>query len=134
MGLARRHVLLNPEGFAMRLFRSRLILFVKLRQFRPGNAARRRRHPESSPGAEPDSAVAYKALYQQAGFSDLMRLERWQAQADLGVVPMSKVPSCLSSRASLSDEAGAYSAGCWLRLPARSQHHPDPAEGALCTQ
>src|SRR5439155_1723555 len=29
------------------------------------------------------------------------------------------------------DEAGAYSAGCWLRLPAGSQHHPRSAGG--CT-
>src|SRR3989442_646245 len=31
----------------------------------------------------------------------------------------------------LVDEAGAYSAGYWLRLPAGSQHHPRSAAG--CT-
>ena len=72
--------LLNPEGFRHAPFsESGCVLFVKLRQF-PG---RQRRHvvvdthklawvPSSIP------SVAHKPLYQQAGFSDLMCLERWE--------------------------------------------------------
>ncbi|TMI37599.1 MAG: anti-sigma factor, partial [Betaproteobacteria bacterium] len=76
-------------------------------------------------------AVAYKALYQQAGFSDLMRLERWQPQADLGVISYEQGAELFVLEGEFVDEAGAYSAGCWLRLPARSQHHPRSAGG--CT-
>src|SRR5499427_3880994 len=80
--------LLNPEGFRHAPFSEPgCLLFVKLRQF-PG---RERRHvvvdthgldwqPSSIPG------VAQKALYQQAGFQDTMRLERWDSQTDLGAI------------------------------------------------
>src|SRR5213594_954984 len=76
--------LLNPEGFRHAPFSEPgCILFVKLRQF----AGRERSHVVVDthklawePSALP--AVAYKALYQQTGFSDVMRLERWEPQAD----------------------------------------------------
>ncbi|TMH72944.1 MAG: anti-sigma factor [Betaproteobacteria bacterium] len=80
--------LLNPEGFRHAPFSEPgCVLFVKLRQF-PG---RERSHiviDTHKLAWEPSSlpAVAYKALYQQTGFSDVMRLERWEPQADLGVV------------------------------------------------
>jgi hypothetical protein len=125
--------LLNPEGFRHAPFSEPgCILFVKLRQF-PG---RERSHvvvdthklawePSSIPG------VACKALYRQAGFSDLMRLERWQPQADLGVISYEQGAELFVLEGGFVDEAGAYSAGCWLRLPADSQHHP--RSGGGCT-
>ena len=125
--------LLNPEGFRHAPFSEPgCILFVKLRQF-PG---RERSHVVVDthklawePGPIP--AVAYKALYQQAGFSDRMRLERWQPQADLGVISYAQGAELFVLEGEFVDEAGAYSAGCWLRLPAGSQHHPRSAGG--CT-
>src|SRR5207247_5426935 len=72
--------LLNPEGFRHAPFSEPgCVLFVKLRQF-PG---RERSHividtHKLAWEPSPIPAVAYKTLYQQAGFSDLMRLERWQ--------------------------------------------------------
>jgi anti-sigma factor ChrR (cupin superfamily) len=118
--------LLNPEGFRHAPFsKPGCVLFVKLRQF-PG---RERRHvavdthelvwePTSIPG------VAQKALYQQAGFSDRIRLERWGPRADLGSVSYDQGAELFVLDGEFADDAGAYSAGCWLRLPAGSEHHP----------
>jgi anti-sigma factor ChrR (cupin superfamily) len=125
--------LLNPEGFRHTPFSEPgCVLFVKLRQF-PG---RERSHivadthklawePSSIPG------VAYKALYQQAGFSDQMRLERWEPQADLGRISYEQGAELFVLEGGFVDEAGAYSAGSWLRLPAGSEHHPRSPAG--CT-
>jgi len=96
----------------------------------PRTEPRRRRHSQACLGAESDSGVACKALYRQAGFSDLVRLERWQPRQTWASSPMSKVQSCLSWRASLSTKPGRLR-GCWLRLPAGSEHHPRSAGG--CT-
>jgi len=125
--------LLNPEGFRHAPFSEPgCVLFVKLRQF-PG---RERSHIVADTHKlawEPSSipAVAYKALYHQAGFSDLVRLERWQPQADLGVISYEQGAELFVLEGEFVDEAGAYSAGYWLRLPAGSQHHPRSAGG--CT-
>ena len=125
--------LLNPEGFRHSPFSEPgCTLFVKLRQF-PG---RERRHVVVDtrklawqPGPVP--AVAYKPLYQQAGFSDLIRLERWEPQADLGTFSYKQGAELFVLEGGFADEAGAYSAGCWLRFPAGSEHHPRSAAG--CT-
>jgi len=118
--------LLNPEGFRHAPFSEPgCVLFVKLRQF-PG---RERRHVVLNTGTlpwepGPIAAVACKALYQQAGFSDVTRLERWQPRADLGMVTYEQGAEFFVLEGAFADEAGAYSSGCWLRLPAGSQHHP----------
>jgi len=125
--------LLNPEGFRHTPFSEPgCVLFVKLRQF----AGPQRRHTivdthqlawESSsiPG------VAYKALYEQPGFSDVMLLERWHPQADLGIVSYEQGAELLVLDGEFADETGTYPAGCWLRLPADSSHHPRSPRG--CT-
>lgn len=125
--------LLNPEGFRHAPFSEPgCVLFVKLRQF-PG---RERRHivvdtRKLAWEPTPISAVACKSLYQQAGFSDLIRLERWAPQANLGTVFYEQGAELFVLEGGFVDEAGAYSAGCWLRLPAGSGHHPRSANG--CT-
>lgn len=123
--------LLNPEGFRHTPFSEPgCLLFVKLRQY-PG---RQRDHvvidthkldwvPDSTPG------VAYKPLYQQQGFSDLVRLERWEPQADPGVISYAQGAEFFVLEGEFSDEAGVYSTGCWLRLPAGSKHHPRSIPG-----
>jgi hypothetical protein len=79
--------LLNPEGFRHTPFsKPGCRLFVKLRQFPDGKAPRCRRYARGRVGTELDTGVCYKALYQQAGFSDAMRLERWEPDADPGIL------------------------------------------------
>ena len=125
--------LVNPEGFRHSPFsKPGCVLFVKLRQF-PGLE---RRHVVLDtdklvwePSTKP--AVACKELYQQAGFSDVMRLERWGPQADLGTTSYELGAELFVLEGEFSDEAGTYSVGSWLRLPAGSSHHPRSAGG--CT-
>src|SRR5207253_3824893 len=93
------------------------VLLVKLRQF-PG---RERRHvvvDTHKLAWESSSipAVDHKPLYQQAGFSDLMRLERWEPQADLGVISYEQGAELFVLEGEFADEVRAYSAG-------RSEEH-----------
>lgn len=125
--------LLNPEGFRHAPFSEQgCLLLVKLRQF-PG---RERRHvvvdtdklewqPSSIPG------VAHKALYQQTGFSDTVRLERWEPQTDLGTITYERGVEFFVLEGGFADDAGYYDAGCWMRLPAGSEHQPRSTGG--CT-
>jgi anti-sigma factor ChrR (cupin superfamily) len=125
--------LANPEGFRHAPFsQPGCVLFVKLRQF-PG---RERRHVVLETGKLPwqpaqVAGVASKTLYQQAGFSDVTRLERWAAGADLGPLSYQQGAEFFVLDGQFADEAGAYSEGGWLRLPAGSQHHPRSDAG--CT-
>ena len=123
--------LLNPEGFRHGPFsKPGCVLFVKLRQF----AGEGRLHvvvdthkldwePSALPG------VAHKPLYEQAGFSDVIRLERWEPRADLGSISYEQGAELFVLEGDLTDEAGTYSAGCWLRFPVGSTHHPRSSTG-----
>ena len=125
--------LLNPEGFRHAPFsKPGCLLFVKLRQF-PG---RERHHvvvdtrklswqSSSIPGS------SEKHLYQQAGFSDQVLLEQWSPQADRGITSYAQGAEMFVLEGEFADEAGSYSAGCWLRFPAGSQHRPRTVQG--CT-
>jgi anti-sigma factor ChrR (cupin superfamily) len=125
--------LLNPEGFRHAPFsKPGCVLFVKLRQF----SGRERRHvvlDTRKPAWEPSSipGVACKTLYQQAGFSDVIGLERWAPGGDLGLVSYEHGAELFVLEGAFADEAGSYAPGCWLRLPARSAHHPRSERG--CT-
>jgi anti-sigma factor ChrR (cupin superfamily) len=125
--------LLNPEGFRHAPFsRDGCVLFVKLRQF----AGAGRRHvalatrdlPWQASGRE---GVSVKPLYAQEGFPDTMRLERWTPGARLGTLPHAGGAEMLVLEGGFADEAGAYGAGTWLRLPVGSKHAPRTAAG--CT-
>jgi anti-sigma factor ChrR (cupin superfamily) len=125
--------LLNPEGFRHAPFSEPgCVLFVKLRQF-PG---RERRHVVIDTGElhwEPTAipGLSHKNLYQQAGFSDVTRLERWAAGLDLGKLAYPQGAEFFVLEGEFADEAGVYSQGWWLRLPAGSAHHPRSERG--CT-
>jgi anti-sigma factor ChrR (cupin superfamily) len=125
--------LLNPEGFRHTPFsKPGCVLFVKLRQF-PG---RERRHVVVDMHALPwePSAVAgimHKTLYQQPGFVDVVRLERWAAQTDLGAVSYPEGAELFVLEGAFADEFGTYAKGCWLRFPVNSTHHPRTSGG--CT-
>ena len=125
--------LLNPEGFRHAPYSDGgCLLFVKLRQF----AGRKRRHvvvntleldwqPTSIKG------VCEKPLYRQAGYPDVMRLERWDPQSDAGLISYQFGAELFVLEGELVDEAGRYDAGTWLRLPVGSAHHPRSVRG--CT-
>jgi anti-sigma factor ChrR (cupin superfamily) len=123
--------LLNPEGFRHAPFSEPgCLLFVKLRQF-PGwerqhlviDVKKLAWQPSSIPG------VTQKPLYQQAGFYDSMRLERWDSQTDWGVITYERGAELFVLEGEFADEAGTYTAGCWMRLPVGSEHHPRSAGG-----
>lgn len=126
--------LLNPEGFRHAPFsRPGCRLFVKLRQF-PG---RERRHvaldtnalawaPTDRPG------VTHKPLYAQPGFSDAMRLERWESLAGTGPVSYPEGAELFVLAGAFSDEAGEHGAGAWLRFPVGAKHQPR-ASASGCT-
>jgi anti-sigma factor ChrR (cupin superfamily) len=125
--------LLNPEGFRHAPFSDPgCVLLVKLRQFQ----GRERNHVVIDthalawqPGAIP--GVACKPLYEQAGFSDRVLLERWDAGADLGVTRYEQGAELYVLDGEFADGAGTYTAGYWLRFPSGSQHRPRSARG--CT-
>ena len=125
--------LLNPEGFRHAPFsRPGCLLFVKLRQF-PGLE---RRHivvdtNELAWVPTPIPGVAHKPLYEQSGFSDVTRLERWDPGADLGSVSYDQGAELFVLEGEFADGAGTHAAGCWLRIPPALEHHPRSAAG--CT-
>lgn len=125
--------LLNPEGFRHAPFSEPgCVLFVKLRQF-PG---RERRHvvvDTSKLPWEPTAtpSLSRKHLYQQPGFSDVTRLERWAPGSDPGTSCHEQGAEFFVLEGEFADEAGVYSPGFWLRLPAGSVHHPRSERG--CT-
>jgi hypothetical protein len=108
------------------------MLFVKLRQF-PG---RERRHVALETGKmpwQPSSAhgIAQKTLYDQAGFSDVTRLERWAPGADPGAACYREGVEFFVLEGRFADDEGTYPSGSWLRLPAGARHHPRSETG--CT-
>ena len=125
--------LLNPEGYRHApSSREGCVLFVKLRQF-PGLD---RRQVAIDTAAMPWQAgdlagVASKPLYQQAGYSDVMTLERWSAGARLGRREYPAGVEIFVIEGEFSDGAAAYPAGTWLRLPVGSSHAPQTGSG--CT-
>ncbi|HEU4618878.1 MAG TPA: cupin domain-containing protein [Gammaproteobacteria bacterium] len=125
--------LLNPEGFRHAPFSKRgCLLFVKLRQS-PG---RERKHVAIDTNRlgwqEAETAgVACKLLYEQAGFSDVVRLERWAPRTELGVQSYPHGVEFFVLEGGFGDENGAYSRGCWLRLPAGTMHRPRSPAGCI---
>ncbi len=125
--------LLNPEGFRHAPYsKNGCLLFVKLRQF-PG---RDRQHVaidtaelDWQPGAVP--GIELKPLYEQAGYSDTIRLERWQPGTDPGIVSYRHGAELFVLQGAFSDDEGDYAEGAWLRLPEGASHQPRTASG--CT-
>ena len=123
--------LLNPDGFRHAPFsREGCIIFVKLRQA-PG---RGRDHiqvqtRELAWEATDLAGVRSKALYQQEGFADRMRLESW----DAGTVGIQRNwpegAEIFVTRGELRDEEGVYPEGSWLRLPTGSRQLAASAAG-----
>lgn len=125
--------LLNPQGFRHRPFsHDGCLLFVKLRQF-PGTD---RRHVALDtntipwqPGRAP--GVATKLLYEQPGFEDSARLERWVPGCDAGERRYEGGAELLVLDGEFSDAQGNYPPGTWLRFPVGGSHRARTASG--CT-
>jgi len=123
--------LLNPEGFRHAPYsKPGCVLLVKLRQF-PGRD--RDHHVIDTHALDWQSTqadgVAVKPLYRQAAFSDTMHLERWQAGTRRGELDYPEGVELFGLDGGFEDEAGAYTAGTWLRLPAGASHCPYTSEG-----
>ena len=118
--------LLNPEGFRHAPFsREGCLLFVKLRQF-PGTD---RRHVAIQTTDEPwqrsvRKSVSWKKLYAQEPYSDHMRLEAWDAPAELGQLNFRQGAELLVLKGYFEDRLGRYATGTWLRIPAGSSISP----------
>ena len=124
--------LLNPEGFRHAPFsREGCLLFVKLRQF-PG---RDREHvvlqTQEIPWANSEDGIQVRPLYQQAGFSDVTRLERWDPKTERGVASYPQGAEIFVLEGEFEDEDGLWKAASWLRLPIGAKHRPRSASG--CT-
>jgi hypothetical protein len=66
--------------------------------------------------------VSIKPLYEQPGFSDVVRLERWRPGTAPGPVSYASGAELFVLQGDLHDEAGSYTEGCWMRLPAGATH------------
>ena len=123
--------LLNPEGFRHAPFsREGCLLFVKLRQF-PGLD---RQHHVIDTGkrewqSTQISGVSRKPLYSQAGYSDTMYLERWDAGTAGATTTYEQGAEYYVLDGEFEDEEGAYPAGTWLRIPAGESHTPRSMTG-----
>jgi hypothetical protein len=125
--------LLNPEGFRHAPFsREGCLLFVKLRQY-PGRARSHvaidvSRLPWESTGTK---GVWTKKLYEQAGYADSMRLERWDPGTPDELRRYSRGAELFVIDGAFVDESGRHAQGAWLRFPVGSAHRAGTGEG--CT-
>jgi len=124
--------LLNPEGFRHApSSRFGCVLFVKLRQF-PG---RTREHvalrTESMPWQPLRAGAAVRRLYSQDGFTDSVRLERWEPGAQQKRIGYPSGAELFVLGGSFGDAKGAFSRGTWLRLPPGTSHSPSTEEGCM---
>jgi len=123
--------LLNPDGFRHAPFSTAgCVLLVKLRQY-PGedriHVALDTAALPWTPSARP--GVASKTLYEQSGFNDTIRLERWGAGTAPGVVSYAEGAELFVMTGTFTDEHGAHGPGTWCRFPAGSRHDPRTATG-----
>lgn len=125
--------LLNPEGFRHAPFsKDGCVIFVKLRQF-PGvdrvHVAIATRALEWTTADRP--GVEIKTLYEQDGFTDRTRLERWAKNVDPGEIRYPRGAEAFVISGQFGDETGEYSEGTWIRFPAGSSYSPQSNTG--CT-
>ncbi len=125
--------LLNPEGFRHAPFsKNGCLLFVKLRQF----AGRDRRHvalqTRSRPWTPTETAgIETKHLYEQSGYSDEARLERWAQGAVPVTADYAEGAELFVIHGTLVCDSGSHGAGTWLRFPEGGRLTPLPGPG--CT-
>jgi anti-sigma factor ChrR (cupin superfamily) len=116
--------LLNPEGFRHKPFSTEgCVIFVKLRQF-PGLDRRQLQLPTAGLDwtSTRHAGRSEKLLYEQEGYSDHMRLERWEAGQEPVHLAWPAGVELFVIDGQFNDTEGSYPAGSWLRLPPGSEH------------
>lgn len=123
--------LLNPEGFNHCPYSPHgCITFVKLRHHGGKNRKQIRTNINLLPWVSSlVPQIKVKLLYQQMGFPETVRIERWQPETTLSRVRASTVREIFVLEGTWADELGEYSAGAWLRYPAGCVHTPSSPTG-----
>ena len=123
--------LLNPEGFHHAPYsKDGCVLLVKLRQYPGADRAHVALDTESLPWASTGQpGITTKRLYEQAGFSDTIRLEQWEAGASPGRVSFPGGAEVFVLEGEFVDERGNYGAGTWCRFPVGADHEPQTGSG-----
>ncbi|TWH50872.1 cupin domain-containing protein [Dulcicalothrix desertica] len=125
--------MLNPEKFNHRPYSQEgCLTFVKLRQHGGESRQQIKTNIYSLPW-QPSiiPTIEVKPLYQQAGFSEKVSIERWHPGTVLSLVVESEVKEIFVLEGTWSDELGDYPAGSWLRYPPNCPYTPSSIEG--CT-
>jgi hypothetical protein len=125
--------LLNPEGFRHAPFsRDGCVLFVKLRQYTGAGREYRKTDTGSLPW-QPTGRVGVEAktLYDETGFPDHTRLERWGAGSAPGAQALPGGIEIFVLEGSFEDAEGRYDAGAWLRLPDGAKLDAHSQEGCV---
>jgi anti-sigma factor ChrR (cupin superfamily) len=121
--------LLNPEGFRHAPHsREGCLLFVKLRQF-PGKDRRHIVLDTETMAWHRLNSHSVKRLYEQDGYSDVVRLERWSPGSGQGERTHPHGVELFVLSGFFEDEYGAYDAHTWVRLPVGFRHSPKTAAG-----
>ena len=123
--------LLNPEGFRHAPFsREGCILLVKLRQYPGEDRVHVALDTDSLPWASTGhSGIECRRLYEQAGYSDTVRLERWEAATSPGTVSYPGGAELFVLEGEFLDEHGAHGVGTWCRFPVGAGHEPHTVSG-----
>jgi anti-sigma factor ChrR (cupin superfamily) len=123
--------LVNPEGFRHAPFsRPGTIIFVKLRQLPGPNRIHVALDTTKIPWEREGEGTERKSLYQQAGFSDRVRLERWRLRSTREL-HYAEGAELLVLEGGFSDEQGSYGVGTWMRMPAGFGHRAETSEGCV---
>jgi len=111
--------LLNPEGFRHAPFsREGCLLFVKLRQYAGSGREYRKTNAAALQWQRSErSGVEVKTLYDEPGFPDRTRLERWASGAAPGAHATPGGVEVFVLEGSFEEAEGCHEAGAWLRLP-----------------
>lgn len=112
------YYLLNPEGFRHSPFsREGCIIFVKLRQYSGSKREQVAINTRELPWQTSNPGITIKPLYNQSGYQERMRLEKWSPGTSCMAADGAEI---FILEGSLNDESGCYSPGTWLRYPVDS--------------
>jgi len=125
--------LLNPEGFRHAPFsRDGCVIFVKLRQYAGAGRTYRKTDTDALEWrTTPRFGVEVKVLYDEAGFPEVTRLERWQPGADPGLLHCRGGIELFVLEGALELAKQRLEAGAWLRLPDNADLDARSPEGCV---